>query len=299
MAKESRQMFSFKYSMTLGSYRFALIFFSLSISSFISCKKAYVKELAPDGQLTGLWTVFGSPDSTDPARLEISKFMLNKFLNLQQDSTFTSNITGQFDFGTYKAISSTGIVKFKSHNGSVYNYRLRLGDHPGRGVIYDSITLPGNLHSREAIEYQCSVHKYEYGNLEDNPFSVKNNQWRIPAKSSESDSLLKVRMANHIDYWIAFLKTADALELKELDMRNISTPFHFYATGLTISKVEKWPASFLSLFYHKKEAQRAYDMTVDAIYSIQYEKNEDAYLQGIDLFTKIKQALIKGQKKSE
>lgn len=272
-----------------------LLFYSMLIVIFIfsSCTKPYVTQSAADSSMIGLWTIVGSPDSTDPAQKEISKFMYNRFLHLGSDQKYTSNLTGQFDYGTYKRDSTRkGLLLFLSYNGSVYSYRLKLDVSNGKGIVYDSITLPGNLHSRVGISFNCSVINYKYNGLDDDPFSIQNNLWRIPAKSSENDSLLKVRISNHIDFWVTYLKTADQLEWTQLDMRNVTTPFHFYPTGITLTKVEKWPPGFLSLFYHKKEAERAFDLTTDAIYKVDFVKNENAYLQGIHLFKEIQNALL-------
>ncbi|MBP9135143.1 MAG: hypothetical protein KBF75_14045, partial [Saprospiraceae bacterium] len=112
--------------------------------------------------------------------------------------------------------------------------------------------------------------------------------WRLPAESSENDSLLTKRLINHIDFWIAYLNTADKLELSSFDYSNLNTCFRFSNFGIEVLKYEKWENSFKSLFFTREEAERAFKILSKALYKSTFEKNENAYKQGISLFNQLR-----------
>ena len=59
---------------------------------------------------------------------------------------------------------------------------------------------------------------------------------------------------------------------------------------------KNWESTFQTLFYTKKEAERAYKLTSEAIYKSKYVKHENAYIQGINLFKQIRFNLLNTNK---
>jgi len=272
--------------------RFLKICFIVTAVILSQCKQDKVTGKIPNDSILGLWKIVSVDNAEmDPAMNELQKFNFNRFLQLNSDHSYTSNITGQYDFGQFDDKERTkGSIVFRSHSGDVYSRRF-LYSNDGKGVLYDEITLPGGNKKVEVIN-NCIVRKYQYSDVKMDPFSTLNNLWRLPAKETENDSLLALRIANHIDFWKSYLHTADEMEWSTLDMTNVETCFNFSSYGIQLMKAEKWLPAFRSIFFSRKEAERAYDLVTDAIYKSQFVKDENAYRQGIGLFSQIQYYLL-------
>lgn len=265
----------------------ALLLFVLIFLS--ACDKSKVSISIPEENYRGTWLVSSvkSPQSNDPALVSMNKFYKGRWLQYYKDSTYTTNINGQYDHGKYEVASGQqDSVLLKSFRGDTY-YIVSNYDTKGSGTIIHTISVP-EMTGTQTYEIRCDVRAYKYRDPLMDPYNVVNNKWRLPAEHSESDSLLTDRLVNHIDFWLAYLNTADKLNVSRFDYSNLNTCFTFAAYGIQVQNFKKWENSFKSLFYSKEEAERAYKLLSKAVYKSKFIKNENAYLQGRDLFNQLK-----------
>lgn len=273
-------------------FRWIFIFFLTSVL-WIGCDPTEFSVEIPEKNFRGLWMVTSvdGPVKNDAALPAMKKFNTGRWIQFNRDSTYTANIKGQFDYGHFAPLlDGKDSVELKSFRGDTYHMAAQYNGK-GIGKILHRINVPTMTDTYDYI-FNCSVREYDYDSPEYDPYSLVNNRWRLPAETSENDSLLVVRMVNHIDFWIAFLNTANRLELKSFNYANMNTCFEFSNFGIIMNRFNNWESTFKTLFYNRAEAERAYELTTQAIYRSKYEKNDNAYLQGINLFKKIKYQLL-------
>lgn len=263
-----------------------LIFYILILSA---CDKTKVSVSIPDKNYSGTWIVSSviSPAENDPALVSMNKFYKGRWIQYNKNKTYTTNINGQYDHGTYEVTNGQhDSVLMKSFRGDKY-YIASNYDNEGVGTIKHTISVP-EMTGTQSYEIKCNVRFYKYRDSGMDPYDIINNKWRLPAEKSESDSLLTERLVNHIDFWLAYLNTADKLEVSRFDYSNLNTCFTFAAYGVQVQNYKKWENSFKSLFYSREEAERAFKLLSKAVYKSEFIKNDNAYLQGRNLFTQIK-----------
>lgn len=275
-----------------------IVIFTVFITiSLCSCDNSKFNVDIPTKNFDGLWLVSSvtGPKKNDAALPAMIKFNTGRWIQFNDDSTYTTNIKGQFDYGKFSPLGNgKDFVEMRSFRGDIYHISARY--HPnGTGEILHRITIP-DLSGTFDYYFYCNVRKYSFRHDTFNPYSLPNNQWRLPAEHSENDSLLVKRMVNHIDFWIAYLNMADKLELKSFNYSNVNTCFKFSPYGIIMENFKNWESTFQTLFYTKKEAERAYKLTSEAIYKSKYVKHENAYIQGINLFKQIQFNLLNTNK---
>ena len=273
------------------------IYLSLVILVFTSCDKSKISLEIPKSNFEGLWIVSSviGPVKDDAALPAMQKFNKGRWIQFEKDSSYTTNIKGQYDFGKYQIHEgSEDSVTFKSFRGDTYGLNATYNKN-GSGKILNRISVP-EMTGTYDYKFNCTVRKYHFRDTRYDTYSIENNYWRLPAENSESDSLIIKRLVNHIDFWIAYLNVADKLELSSFDYSNINTCFIFSSYGIQVLKFKKWESSFKTLFYSREEGEKAYKLLASAFYKCEFVKNENAYVQGIDLFTKIKWQLLNHDK---
>lgn len=263
--------------------KFAFLLFIVLIQA---CQIPYVNVAIPSDDIKGLWIVTGVDSAdVDPARKEMENFYLNRFLYLQEDGTFTSDMSGQYDHGKYDLKDSRqSKIHLKSFQGNAYQYIFTYSPQDGTGYIMQEISVPGTL-VKKTIPIKCMVRNYKYAKVGNDPFIAANNTWRIPARQKENDSLLLIRLNNHIEFWKAYLASADAQEISSINFKNFTTCFEFYPNGISLNDVKDWPPQFRTIFYDAHDADRAYSLIRDAIIKVKPASEANAYKLGVEIFT--------------
>lgn len=260
---------------------------------FSGCDNSRFGVDIPKNNFEGLWLVSSvtGPKKDDAALPALIKFNIGRWIQFYDDSTYTTNIKGQYDYGKYSPLANgEDSVEMKSFRGDSYHIAA-VYNHNGIGKILHRITVP-DMTGTFDYYFSCNVRKYSFHDMEFDPYTTQNNEWRLPAEQSENDSLLVKRMVNHIDFWIAYLNMADKLDIKSFNYSNINTCFKFSPYGVILENFKNWESTFQTLFFTKQEAERAFKLTANAIYKSNYVKNENAYLQGINLFKQIRFNLL-------
>lgn len=265
---------------------YILLFISLSL---VSCNNSDFSVEIPKNNFQGLWLITSveGPFKKDAALPAMIKFNTGRWIQFNTDSTYTTNIKGQYDYGTYSPFKDgKDSVLLRSFRGDIYHLSAKY-DGNGNGKILHRITIP-DMSAMYDYKFDSRVRQFDFDEEKIDPYSKENNLWRMPAERSENDSLLAIRMINHIDFWIAYLNLANKMETKTLNLNNINTCFEFSNYGIIMNRFNDWESTFKTLFYNRAEAERAYNLTTQAIYRCKYEKDENAYSQGIKLFKQIR-----------
>jgi hypothetical protein len=171
------------------------------------------------------------------------------FLELRPDGSYTRDF-GVFEYGTWLKKDHQLILTSQDHQKTSYPLTL-----PSAGEM--QLTLSG--------DYVASFESQVIPSLRDkqDPFSVYNNHWRIPATHKESDMEIRKRLYNHCQFWEAYFRWALDKGLNTVDVRSTPTPIKIYGNGFALKPTEDLPAEWVNCFYDANDCRKASDMIRD------------------------------------
>lgn len=171
------------------------------------------------------------------------------FLELRPDGSYTRDF-GYFEYGTW--IKKDRQLILTSHNQTTYRYPLT-SINPGEMQLTLNSGLVANFDSQSLPS----------GNEKEDPFSVYNNRWRMPAMHKESDAGIRRRLYEHCRFWEAYFHWALNKELPTVDVRGTPSAIKIYGNGFTLKQVEDLPPEWTSFFFDAEDCQKANDIITD------------------------------------
>ncbi|MDP4261756.1 MAG: hypothetical protein Q8941_04435 [Bacteroidota bacterium] len=165
------------------------------------------------------------------------------FMDLQPDKTYTFDLGG-FDYGHWEKKDS--LLVLRSTKGFTVSFPIKhffgneLSLQIGTGAILNFEGRPGRFSSPA-----------------DNPFSLENNQWRVPATKKESEKELKTRLRNHCKFYEIYFRWALETGLSSIDVRSTPSLLKMYGNGFALKKFEELPALWRSYFYDEEDCRNA------------------------------------------
>jgi len=217
-------------SVLMSNTRITLLL-SLIVICFNSCVSLF------QNKEEGLWFyTYSSGESSFGFKLTPASFLC-----LNPDKSFTLDF-GKFQYGKWTTKGDTLILNatkpyyFLINNISGTDMRL----NPEPGVT-------------------CNFEKQHYSFSADavEPFSLKNNQWRIPARHKETPAQIKERLVNHCHFWKDYFTWALNNEMATIDVRSIPTPIKIYGNGFALKAFEDLPSEWQSYFYDAEDCKLA------------------------------------------
>jgi hypothetical protein len=171
------------------------------------------------------------------------------FLELRPDGSYTRDF-GHFEYGAWTR----------------KDQQLYLTDQQHKTYVFQ-------LNNITSKEMQLTLAKDLTGNFEsqplpsdkpaEDPYSVENNRWRIPATHKESDEEIRQRLLNHCRFWEAYFAWALKKELEIVDVRSTPTPIKIYGNGFGLKPFENLPGTWKSYFFDEDDCRKANDMLKD------------------------------------
>lgn len=225
--------------------------------------------------LTGLW-VYSYNVSTHIA--DEVKIAATSFIYLKADGKYTRDF-GYFEYGRWQQQDSlltlTGTQNrinciIKEHDRK----ELQLSINGGATIAFEK--LPGKFDD-EAL----------------NPFSVVNNQWRIPANKKETDQQLKARLKNHCRFYEIYFKWALDNKLQTLDVRNTPSLIKIYGNGFELKPFTQLPEVWISYFYDEEDCRKANDIMEDIFKQkdIAWGNTDNRYKMFLSAFQQLQQLI--------
>jgi hypothetical protein len=171
------------------------------------------------------------------------------FLELRPDGTYTRDF-GRFDYGIWARKAQSLYLTSQQHTTFVFQLNEITGKEMQMTLAAD---LTGHFESQPLPSDKES----------DDPFSVYNNRWRIPATRKESDDEIRKRLYNHCQFWVAYFAWALKRELTTVDVRSTPTLIKIYGNGFTLKPPEDLPAEWKSFFFDEEDCRKANEMMRD------------------------------------
>ena len=177
-----------------------------------------------------------------------SEFALTpaNFLYLNPNKTYTLDF-GEFKYGKWMKHSDTLILHFVGGEISSYliNYEnskdLKLTIVPG---LVSDFAGTASSFSSEA----------------ENPFSLQNNRWRIPARHKETPLEIKERLINHCTFWKNYFLWALNKNVQYVDVRSTPTPIKIYGNGFALKPLKELPIAWKKYFFDSTDCRLANQM---------------------------------------
>lgn len=259
----------------------------------------------PEGnELVGLWNLSAEKPTASDDVLE------QAFLDLQADKNYTLYLPDYFDYGSWDYSKGDKTIKLASARPHViYNKKWNLRILQGK-MKQLLVELPGaamlavhhvdSADERERINAVVPVRlvlrRNEVRFPENaNPYSLKYNQWRIPAPYKETCEELRMRVVNHLQHLQLLFDGYSASSSETVSYVHTPTMFRMASNGIALETFDEIPKNFISLFYDKEDAIMAYYLTegffrLDLTFPEKHEKYSElwAFL--------LKQMIEKGRK---
>ena len=203
------------------------------------------------------------------------------FLSLQRDGTFTRDF-GSFDYGKWIMKKDTIILI----NSAKQTTQLPV-------KYFDSKEM--QVKTADAVTACFDAQPNRFKTRLENPFSLENNQWRIPASEKESEAVIKSRLINHCQFWIAYFTWAYNNSLEVVDVRSTPTPIKIYGNGFSIKPFEDLPKAWQSYFYDKEDCRIANNLLYETFqyHDISWAHTDNKYKMFIGAFEQLKQFLLR------
>lgn len=165
------------------------------------------------------------------------------FLELRPDGTYSRDF-GRFDYGTWTRKEQQLYLTNLQHKTYIFQLGLLTAKEMHLTLEKD---LTGNFESQTLPSEKET----------EDPFSVYNNRWRIPATHKESDAEIRRRLYNHCQFWEAYFTWALNKELSTVDVRSTPTLIKIYGNGFTLKPYDDLPAEWTSFFYDEEDCRKA------------------------------------------
>lgn len=164
------------------------------------------------------------------------------FLYLTEDGRYTRDF-GSFDYGDWKVKDKKLTLTPEDKTGAV-TYDLR---------AMNSKEMVMRLGAR-AMTFKIFPSD---GDPEENPFSLKNNRWRIHPQARETDQQIVERLKNHFAFWEAYFTWGIKNDLQNMDVRGTPTAVKVYGNGFQLKHHDELPAGWVNSFYDSTDCKLA------------------------------------------
>jgi hypothetical protein len=165
------------------------------------------------------------------------------FLQLRPDGSYAQDF-GHYDYGSW----------------SLKEDRLYLTNQRRRTYVYRVISLTNTklvLRLDSGTTGSFRVHHLPSTKPEEDPFSLYNNHWRIPATHKESDAEIRNRLYNHCQFWEAFYKWVDDKNEGLTDISEFPSPLKIYGNGFGLRHYDKLSAAWKACFFDEDDCRKA------------------------------------------
>lgn len=227
-------------------------------------------------ELPGLWIYSYNIDAGKPGDDNIAA---TSFIDFHDDGSYTRDFD-KFDYGRWQRDDSALVL-----TGSGTK-RLRCSI---KRISDDELQL--RIDNAQAIAFEKLPGKFE--DASQNPFSLENNRWRIPATKKENEPELKTRLRNHCRFYEMYFKWALDNDLSSLDVRGTPSLIKIYGNGFELKPFDQLPEKWRSYFYDEDDCRQANEI-VSGIFrnkEIVWGNTSNRYKMFLSAFQQMQQLL--------
>jgi hypothetical protein len=232
--------------------------------------------LVPRDPLPALWFY---TFSEGPANGRDTLLTPASFVEIRADGSYTSDF-GHFEYGHWSRKEKQLSLTNQRHTTSIFSLNgmthkeMQLTTEKGIPINFESQPLPPDKATQD-------------------PFSLDNNRWRLPAVRKESDAEIRNRLFNHCQFWEAYFNWALKNELTTVDVRSTPTPIKIYGNGFALKPFDELPPAWRAYFFDEEDCRKANDVIRDIFQrkSIAWAHTDNKYKMFLGAFQQLEQYL--------
>lgn len=211
-----------------------------------------------------------------------SSLNAGSFINIMPDGTYTSYLYS-FEYGTWGMNGKT--LSLNNQRNEVKKLEIKSLDK--EEMVF---TLTGGR-SDGAYTFYGSSNKVK--DEKHDPFSRKNNEWRIPASHKESDAELVTRLKSHFHFWEAYFDWAMAINKQSLEVRAIPTPLKIYGNGFELKSFDQLSQDWIFIFFDKDDCRKSNEIITRLFETnnINWPDTESKYKMFLSAFVQLQRQL--------
>jgi len=200
------------------------------------------------------------------------------FLSLRKDGSYTRDF-GTFDYGHW--VLKDSVISLMSQRNQNENLKIisLSADEMAVDINNEKINLDGQT--------------IPPGKPSEDPFSIENNKWRIPASQKENEQAIRKRLSNHCRFWEIYFTWALKTNQETVDVRSTPTLIKIYGNGFTLKPLSDQPGRWKSYFFDEEDCQKANDIIKSLFdkHDIAWAHTENKYKLFISAFQQLQQLL--------
>ena len=168
---------------------------------------------------------------------------LASFLQLRPDGSFSEDF-GRYDYGNWNL--KDGRLYLTNQHRRTYVYRV---------LSFTRTELDLRMDSGRTGHFR--THAMPSSQAAKDPFSLVNNQWRIPAIHKESDAEIRQRLRNHCQFWEVYFRWADTENENTSGIGDFPSPMKIYGNGFGLKHFDNLPQTWRSCFFDEEDCHKA------------------------------------------
>lgn len=249
-----------------------LLLLLIMIASFCGCNSA-------KNRLCKVWFF----THNESGKVDEKVINMASFLYVQPDGKYTAYLAA-FESGTWELKDQ--ILTLISNEKKVTRLNIR-------SVKEDELQLMFASDMRMPELYTFDGFDAPKGKDADNPFSARNNQWRVPPARKESDEEIAERLRNHFHFWEKYFSWGIQIDKSTLNVRSTPTLLKLYGNGFELKPFDQLPEQWMHFFYDTADCQRANDKmhTLFTTDDIDWPETKHRYKLFIAAFQQLQQKI--------
>ncbi len=165
------------------------------------------------------------------------------FLELRPDGSYSQDF-GHFDYGNWQLKEKELYLTNQHHTTYIFRL-LKIGEKEmdvylskGKIAYFEKQPRPPGRSSKD-------------------PFSLENNQWRIPATHKENIGEIRQRLHNHFQFWEAYFQWGSDNDISAINVTDIPSPLKIYGNGFGLKRYDSLSVQWRSYFFDTEDCHTA------------------------------------------
>ena len=295
-----------------------LLCFLLITTSLFSCKKD------PSALLIGRWDFMklempGMYDlisdikyTGDNDETAMQRFLLGNKLVLRKDSTFDLVMLKQYIHGTWAYDKTSQNLFLKDASSAKFDLTVRIDSITSNKLIFDIDQFTLNkfidkhaaennfyhmLMNKSYCQFYLTIDKDRYSNLEEDPYSIENNKWRVQPAKAESNNEIKQRVLNHLTFWQNLFADAQEFDKAYISYNWFDSPLIIASNGVQLEYYNQHKLEWDQNFYDSAQANKGYQMMRQCFNKkIDFMQTDNKYRKQEDVIQQLKTNYLEGNK---
>lgn len=171
------------------------------------------------------------------------------------DSVMLENPKGEMSYGKFSLKGNTINVDFDNGRKAIYKI----------GKLHNNELWLKRIENKITSDLTYKGSNTYWPDTSKNPFSKQNYQWAKKPKKPESDSAIKIRVKENVQFYAYYFTGFVNGGATEIDFSDLPCCFKWYTGGIFIQNEDKLDKKWIDCFYSQEQAFKARQILDDAL----------------------------------